>query len=67
MPWRQEEKVRVRCYPGEKSVLLRIAGYGLIGLGFLLILLCLPSWAWLSLLGAVMILAGLLLIRKREG
>ena len=35
--------------------------------GIILILLCVPSWAWLSLLGAAMILAGLLLIRKREG
>ena len=30
----------------------------------LLILLCVPFWAWLALIGAALILLGLLLIRK---
>ncbi len=63
-PWRQKEKVRVQCYPGGKNILLQIAGYCLICLGMVLILLCVPSWAWLSVLGAALILAGVLLIRK---
>ena len=36
----------------------------LIGIGILLILFCVPFWAWLAFLGAALILAGLLLIRK---
>ena len=64
MPWREKEKVRVQCYPGGKSILLRIAGYCLIGLGIVLILLCVPSWAWVSVLGAALIAAGVLLAKK---
>ena len=64
MPWRREDEVRVQCYPGSKSLILRIAGYVLIGTGILLILLCVPFWAWLALIGAALILLGLLLIRK---
>ena len=64
MPWRQKEKARIQCYPGGKSILLRIAGYCLIGLGVVLILLCVPGWAWLSVLGAALILAGVLLAKK---
>ena len=68
MPWRREEEdVRVQCYPSGKSVVLRIAGFALIGVGALLILLCVPGWAWLAVLGAALMLAGLLLIRKQEG
>ena len=67
MPWRREEDVRVQCYPSGKNLALRIAGFVLIGAGLLLILLCVPGWAWLSVLGAALILTGLLLIRKQEG
>ena len=64
MPWRQEDEVRVQCYPSSKSILLRVAGYVLIGVGALLILLCVPGWAWLAIIGAALILLGVLLIRK---
>ncbi len=67
MPWQREDEVRVQCYPSGKSILLRIAGYLLIGAGALLILLCVPSWAWLAIVGAALILLGLMLIRKQEG
>ncbi|MBR3109062.1 MAG: hypothetical protein IKH30_18050 [Clostridia bacterium] len=67
MPWQREDDVRVQCYPSGGSFLLRIAGYVLIGAGVLLILLCVPCWAWLALVGAALILLGLLLIRKQEG
>ena len=67
MPWQREDEVRVQCYPSGKSILLRIAGYLLIGAGTLLILLCVPSWAWLAIVGAALILLGLMLIRKQEG
>ena len=36
----------------------------LIGVGIILILLCVPFWAWLALIGGALILLGLLLIRK---
>ena len=62
--WRREDEVRVQCYPSGRSILFRIAGYVLIGAGVLVILLCVPCWAWLALVGAVLILLGLLLIRK---
>ena len=64
MPWRRECDVRTQNYPSSKSAALRIIGYLLIGLGFLLILLCVPFWAWLAVLGGALILLGLLLIRR---
>ena len=64
MSWRQKDEVRVQCYPSGKSILLRVAGYVLIGVGALLILLCVPGWAWLAIIGAALILLGVLLIRK---
>lgn len=64
MPWQREDEVRVQCYPTGRSFLLRIAGYVLIGAGVLVILLCVPCWAWLALVGAGLILLGLTLVRK---
>lgn len=65
-PWRREDEVRYRCYPSGKSALMRLAGYGLIGLGALLIVLRVPHWAWLALLGAGLILAGVVILRKQK-
>ena len=64
MPWRREERVRVHCYPSGRSVALRAAGAVLIVAGVVLILLCVPGWAWLAAIGAALGLLGLLLIRK---
>lgn len=64
MPWRGDDRVRVRCYPDGKSTVLKILGYILIGGGILLVLLCVPSWAWLAIIGAAMILLGLVLIQE---
>lgn len=64
MPWRREDAVHVQCYPSGGSLALRIAGYVLIGAGVLVIIFCVPYWAWLALLGAGLILLGLTLIRK---
>lgn len=64
LPWQRDDEVRVQCYPSGRSILFRIAGYVLIGAGVLVILLCVPFWAWLALVGAALILLGLLLIRK---
>ena len=64
MPWRRRDGVRLQCYPTENSLALRIAGGILIASGILLILLCVPTWAWVSIVGAALILLGLFLIRK---
>ena len=64
MPWRREESVRVQCYPSGKSMILRIAGYVLIGAGAVLILLCVPVWAWLAAIGAALVVLGWVLIQK---
>ena len=64
MPWRREDRVRVQCYPSSKSTILKIIGYVLIGGGVLLFLFCVPIWAWLAVIGAAMILLGLLLIHE---
>lgn len=64
MPWRQEDPVRVQCYPSGKSVILRIAGYVLIAAGAVLILLCVPVWAWLAAIGVALIVLGVLISRN---
>ena len=67
MPWQRENEVRVQCYPSGRSAILRIAGFLLIGAGIILILLCVPGWAWLAFVGAALILLGIMLIRKQGG
>lgn len=52
-----------RCYPSGAGRTLRLAGFGLIGLGALLLLLSISYWVWLTLLGLVLIAAGILLAR----
>ena len=39
-------------------------GIVLIVAGVILIILCVPLWAWLSLIGAALMIVGLLLLRK---
>lgn len=60
--WQREERVRAQCYPASRRILPRTAGGALILAGMLLILLCVP--AWVTFVGAALILPGLLLIRK---
>ena len=62
--WQREERVRAQCYPASRGILPRAAGGVLILAGMLLILLCVPAWAWVTFVGAALILPGLLLIRK---
>lgn len=63
MPWRREDRVRAQCYPAPRSVLVRALGGALIAAGVLVILICVPFWAWLAIVGAALILLGVLLIR----
>ena len=64
MPWQKHDDVQTKCYPSAGNTLLRIVGFIFIGLGLLLILFCVPGWAWLAAIGAALVLLGLLLIRK---
>lgn len=51
-----------KCYPGS-SRLLTVAGIALLAVGILLVFLCIPAWAWLALLGILLIAAGFVLLR----
>ena len=42
---------------------LIIAGIVLLAAGILLVFLCIPKWAWLALLGILLIAAGFVLLR----
>mgnify|MGYP001064510744 CR=1 FL=1 len=55
------EPVRIAKYP---SGGWPIIGIVLIVAGVILIILCVPLWAWLSLIGAALMIVGLLLLRK---
>ena len=59
-----DPEIETRHYPNGSSAGFRIAGFVLIGIGVLLILLCVPCWAWLAAIGALLIFLGILLIRK---
>lgn len=59
-----DKGVYTACYPSKSSKALRVAGIALIVTGMILIILCVPLWAWLALVGAALILVGVLLLRK---
>ena len=56
------EPVRIAKYPSKGGKITRIIGIVLIVAG--VIILCVPLWAWLSLIGAALMIVGLLLLRK---
>ena len=56
--------VRIAKYPSKGGKITRIIGIVLIVAGVILIILCVPLWAWLSLIGAALMIVGLLLLRK---
>ena len=66
MAWHKGQ-VRSRCYPSGDSAAKRIIGIVLIIVGAVLILFCVPYWAWLAALGAALVILGLFLIRRKEG
>jgi len=54
-------------YPYEKSYPCRskwlyVAGYGLLIAGIFLLFCCIPLWAWLALLGVLLMAAGFVLL-----
>ena len=56
--------MRIAKYPSKGGKITRIIGIVLIVAGVILIILCVPLWAWLSLIGAALMIVGLLLLRK---
>lgn len=64
MPCEKENRVHVSCYPSKGGKAASIIGILLIAVGVLLIILCVPLWAWLAIVGAALILVGLLLVRR---
>ena len=58
------EPVRIAKYPSKGGKITRFIGIVLIVAGVILIVLCVPLWAWLSLIGAALMIVGLLLLRK---
>ena len=58
---------RSRCPPKrsyrQSANTARVIGMALIGLGLLLLFLCIPGWAWAALTGCLLVAAGFLLIR----
>ena len=58
------EPERIAKYPSKGGKITRIIGIVLIVAGVILIILCVPLWAWLSLIGAALMIVGLLLLRK---
>lgn len=59
-----ENRVCQISYPSRGSMLARIVGTVLIVAGVLLIVLCVPLWAWMALVGTALIFVGVLLLQK---
>ena len=59
-----ENRVYRVSYPAKGSLLARAAGVVLIAGGVLLIVLCVPLWAWMALIGTALIFVGVLLLQK---
>ncbi len=51
-----------RRYPVQDCRGLLALGAGLVVIGLLLLVLCIPGWAWAALLGAALIVVGYVLI-----
>lgn len=52
-----------KCYPAAKSTSRAYAGYALMLAGIILLFVCIPLWAWLALLGVVLMALGLLVLK----
>ena len=52
-----ENRVYKVSYPSKGSLLARVTG-------ILLIVLCVPLWAWMALIGTALIFVGVLLLQK---
>lgn len=52
-----------KCYPAEKNPSRACVGYALMLAGIILLFVCIPLWAWLALLGVVLMALGLLVLK----
>lgn len=59
-----QNRVYQAKFPTKGSTLARAVGIVLIAAGVLLIVLCVPLWAWMALIGAALIFVGVLLLQK---
>lgn len=59
----KKKSTYTKIYPGERRTFLQILGIALIAVGSLLLIICIPGWAWLSLIGIGLIVTGILLLR----
>lgn len=59
-----ENRVYQTKFPSRGSTLSRIVGMVLIAVGMLLIVVCVPLWAWMALIGTALIFVGVLLMQK---
>lgn len=68
MSWQDRgRQAYVQCYKSQNNLALQIIGLILIGIGLLLLFLCIPGWAWAALIGTLLIAAGYLLLRLNSG
>ncbi len=51
-----------KCYPSNSKA-LTLAAYALLAIGIVLVFLCVPAWAWLALLGVLLMAAGFVLLQ----
>lgn len=59
-----QNRVYKASYPSKGSMLARIVGIVMIAAGMLMIVICVPLWAWMALIGTALIFIGVLLLQK---
>lgn len=50
-----------RKYPCQSGI--KVVGYVLLAAGIILLFTCIPGWAWLALMGVLLMAAGWLILR----
>ena len=58
-----QKPLTTACYRSGSRILLFL-GIGLILLGFILLIFCVPLWFYLAILGIALIVLGAILLRK---
>lgn len=58
----KQDNVYTKTYPDGSGTLKKILGGILIAAGVLILILCIPGWAWFSLVGIALIVVGVLLL-----
>ncbi len=58
----KKDDVYEKSYPDNSGFLSKILGGILIAAGVLILIFCIPGWAWFSLIGIALIVIGVLLL-----